>query len=59
MNQASFFSFQFKLGVYLPVLCPFIAPVLMTLVVVTRTKLYNKICKKKTDESDTKKVKTE
>ena len=59
MNQASFFSFQFKLGVYLPVLCPFIAPVLMTLIVVIRTKLYNKMCKKKTDEKEGQKVKTE
>lgn len=30
LNPPSFFSFSFKVGVYLPILAPFIIPILMT-----------------------------
>ena len=31
MNPPSFFSFSFKVGVYLPILAPFVLPILMTI----------------------------
>ncbi len=31
LNPPSFFSFQFKVGVYLPILAPFVLPILMTI----------------------------
>ncbi len=55
LNPASFFSFSFKLGVYLPILSPFLVPLAMTMVLVVRRKLYLKFCKKKEEE----KMKTE
>ena len=47
MNPASFFSFSFKVGVYLPILSPFTIPILLTLGLILRRKLYLMLCKKK------------
>ena len=47
LNPATFFSFEFKLGVYLPLLAPFFIPLFLTLTLVIRGNLFNKYCKKK------------
>ena len=57
MNPAEFFPPSFRMGVYLPILSPFIVPLVLTLSLTTRRKLYLLYCdkEKKSDE----KVKTE
>ena len=50
MNPALFFSASFKMGVYLPICAPFIVPVILTVSLVIRAKLFQKICKKKDGE---------
>ena len=60
MNPAEFFSFQFKMGVYLPLLSPFIVPLLLTFTIAIRHKLYLIFCKKKNGgATDDVKVKTD
>ena len=55
MNPALFFSISFKFGVYLPILAPFVVPIILTVTLVIRGKLFRLICNKKKDE----KVKTD
>ena len=40
MNPALFFSASFKLGVYLPITAPFIVPIILTVSLVVRAKLF-------------------
>lgn len=47
MNPANFFSFSFKLGVYMPILAPFMIPIFLTIVLVLRNKLFTLLCKRK------------
>ena len=50
MNPALFFSASFKMGVYLPITAPFLVPIILTVSLVIRAKLFQKICKKKDGE---------
>ena len=54
LNPATFFSIEFKLGVYLPLLAPFFIPLVLTLTLVIRGNLFNKYCKKKEDAAEAK-----
>ena len=53
LNPPTFFSFSFKVGVYLPILAPFVLPIVMTAWLVLLGK-FGKLCKRADD-----KVKTE
>lgn len=48
MNPALYISPEFMLGIYLPILSPFIVPLILTLTLVFRLKLFSK-CKKQTE----------
>ena len=50
MNPALFFSNNFKMGVYLPILSPFIIPIILTITLVLRHKLYLKFIKKEEED---------
>lgn len=45
MNPASYFSPQFKLGVYVPILGPFLMPIPLVIIAILKSKLTN-ACKK-------------
>lgn len=54
LNPPAFFSFSFKVGVYLPIVAPFVLPILLTVFLILRGKLakllgLNKKEKEKTD----------
>ena len=45
LNPPAFFSFSFKVGVYLPILAPFVLPIVMTVWLVSVGKI-KKLCKR-------------
>ena len=57
MNPASFFSWSFKCGVYVPIMAPFVFPLGLTLADVLRRAIFEYIKRKKEGKSS--KVKTE
>lgn len=56
MNPALFFSSEFKLGVYMPILAPFIVPIILTISLVARHRLYLLVCKGKDKKVDKEKT---
>ena len=56
MNPASFFSWSFKCGVYVPIMAPFAFPLGLTLIDLLRRALFAKIQKKKDEWTASKKT---